>query len=317
MPDTITVDPTKESRDDTEYTAEDAYKDVQDAEETTDGEEETVAPQTDPGDEQPDVTPDEDEPEPEPEEEEDEPDLAAKLALDEEVASQLPPEVAKRYQEQVKGLAKKHRQLNETVDQVGFVIDYALGLSKPETRNETLSKILAETAELHKTTPEALISELGFQAPTPEPAEFEYETDAIVHDKAVDTATKKVFETLGASPDEVKALLGLLRETKADKETQEWLKTNASPIKAAAAKTVPGWEPTDEQILSSKKRFPSEKPLQALKMAFPDDYAKAVAGAKKEPKKVPTLHDTAQTKTPIPIPVEEYRAEHAYAELQS
>lgn len=283
--------------------------------------------------ETPAVTADEDETEEETEEsdvQEDQPDddnddeedddLTAKLALDESIADKLPEDARKRYEQQVKGLAKKEKQLLEraeaiATDEKGYQVyqSYADAFSDPQRAWDAYKALGDNLTKLHgepQTQPVVVETDNGYY--TYDGKTFASEMEIELYKEVQSLKTGNVDPEI----EEIKA------ERKARKETEAlnaWVDGVQPRITAKVAAKTGGWGVTKEQIAQVAKldkQLLDSDPVTAMKRYFPDEYADFKSSSLRPKKPVKDMIDSTSVKGfKIPDNPDDYNAAHALMEL--
>lgn len=305
----------------TPYTAADALQEVSTLE-------------TEETEESPAVTADEDQPDDEPESEEeteeesaeedsqdidnddeeddDLDDLASHLALDPTVADKLPEEAKKRYEQQVKGLAKKDRQLKSELDVLNIAkgLENALFHQDAETARKALQSLQDTVLKHHNVQEQAEVQEA-----TETDTGWEYDGKTFYSERELELY--KELQSLKAGDPEIEEIKAERRAQKEAKAIESWVDTNSQKIIAKVAAKAGGWGVTKEQIAQvakTDKQALESDPVMAMKRAFPDAYADHRAGAK--PKPIKDMITGSQSKGfSIPESPDEYSAAHALMEI--
>lgn len=255
----------------------DAYNEVNATDEdTADNSTDTSTDDDEPEAEDSDATADE-----EPEEDEAEDDDDGTISPDEKILEALAdhPDAQKRLKEQFKGINKLKARFDTGLARVDNLLALERALEDSATAKEVYAALGQKLKEVHsweETPTTALQSE-----------DFEYESDRVVFERAKAAALQEIEAKYGLGE-----LKKLADQQRAERAQSEWLAANASAIKAQAEKTA-NWTVTDQQILKAVAEHPNAKPLEALKRAFPDAYAKAMVSASRSKAKLPEMLDSA------------------------
>lgn len=225
-------------------------------------------------------------------EEDDEPSLAEKLKLDDNVRKRLSKEQVKRYDDQVKGLAKFERQLGERGDHYNQLVSWENSLGVKETAADALKQLATFAAQQHGFDLAELFGleskavERSTAKPTSEGwAEAGYDSPK---EMELDLANQEL--TLRLEKLE-KKIGGFEGESKAAKEKREF----ADYVESRAPKAIKflqgkydGWTPTKTMIAEAVQALPQFKdtPGKATAMYFADKLAAhmATGKTKKAPK---------------------------------
>lgn len=255
-------------------------------------------------------TEDEDENEEEADEEEDLP-LTSKLALDDNVREKFPEE-AKRWDQHVKGLQRREKQLKENETGLNVWQQVDNDLCDPEKAPATLEKLIKASLKATGKSREELLG--APQATEDSDPQSKYGLTHASDDKVVDLLMKKVTGELGVDPDLLKDLKADRDRREAEKAESEWFDKNGGRITAKIEKTTT-WKPTKEQILEARKKDPAlfkTDPVQAVKNSNPDAY---IASQLKPEKKGKDMHVTTTARGHVtPKDPSEYSARDAYAD---
>ena len=203
------------------------------------------------------------------------------LALDQSVAEKLPEDARRRYEQQVKGVKKRERQLKERESQLqhdekGFNAyqSYAAALSDPEQAKDALRYLTEATYKAHGWTGET-------DTPTVTEGEdgtYSYNGVAYLSDTEVLLAKKvdELEKRLGQVPPEFQEIVEQHRQAKEEKSRKDWVESNSQKIIATVQGKTGGWGVTKDQIAQAYKANPEgmqKDPLQTLKSRHPDEYA--------------------------------------------
>lgn len=195
------------------------------------------------------------------------------LALDGSVAEKLPEDIRKRYEQQVKGVKKRERQIQEKEaalqsDEKGYQSfkSWESALNDPEIAKqayEELGKKLAETFQWESQ-----------EAPN---EEGEYVYNGVAYLSETEVRLAKEIDALKKQRDP--QLDEIIREHAARKEADSkraWVDSNSQAIIAKVQGKTGGWGVTKDQIAQAYGTNPEgmkSKPVETLKGMYPDSYA--------------------------------------------
>lgn len=295
-----------------EYSAADALKSLE-SDETEEVPEVTADEDSTEDDSETDET--EEDPEvPDNEDDEDEElDLVQQLRL--ENADQLPEEVVKRFDQQVKGLAKKDRQIAENLEtlEVAKGVERALFQGTPEQAEQAL-QALADAVRKHHGHEEKV-------EPVETDGTWEYDGKTFYSEREVELYQKnqELERKLEQKDPEIEEIKAERRMRKEQETLQNWADQNSQRIIAKVAAKANGWGVTKDQIIEAvrlDKAGMEADPVMAMKRAFPDAYADHRAGRPKPPVK-DMITGTQAKGFSIPDNPDEYTAAHALMEVSS
>jgi hypothetical protein len=252
----------------------------------------------------------------------DEDDLALP-ALDETIRSALGDnaEAVKLWERQWKGITKRETKLRESEAAFAESEGHYNSLQTWEQAFNDPAKAPHVIAALVKQANKDYGLNLSLagltEAKAETPTEFEYESDALVHKRAVEDAQAAVLKTLGVSPDDLKELMADRAKTKAETEFQAKVDREFARVSAKVQKLT-GWAPTKEAVASAMRSdVYSQNELAAIKRADPDGWADHRA-AQERKKTFPEMVAGGSAKgLDIPKDPDEYGLRHAFQELNT
>jgi hypothetical protein len=241
-------------------------------------------------------------------------DLVHKLALDN--ADELPESIRQRYEQQVKGLAKKDKQLKSELDVLNIAkgLENALFHQDAETAQKALQSLTETVLKHHQVEAKAEVQE-----PTETDTGWEYDGRTFYSERELELY-QQIQELKAQKEDpEIEEIKAERRAQKEAKAIDSWVDSNSQKIIAKVAAKAGGWGVTKEQIAEvarMDKQALESDPVMAMKRAFPDAYADHRAGAK--PKPVKEMITGSQSKGySIPEDPDEYNAAYALMEISS
>jgi hypothetical protein len=250
------------------------------------------------------------------EEDDDLDDLSTKLALDKTVADALPEDARKRYEQQVKGLAKKDKQIQSELEVLNIAkgLENALFHQDAETAKKALQSLTETVLKHHQVEAKAEVQE-----PTETDTGWEYDGRTFYSERELELY-QQIQELKAQKEDpEIEEIKAERRAQKEAKAIDSWVDSNSQKIIAKVAAKAGGWGVTKEQIAEvarMDKQALESDPVMAMKRAFPDAYADHRAGAK--PKPVKEMITGSQSKGySIPEDPDEYNAAYALMEISS
>lgn len=217
------------------------------------------------------------------------------LALDSSVAAKLPEDVRKRYEQQVKGIQKRERQLNEReanvqADEKGFESfkSWETALANPEIAKDAYQELGQKLSET-----------FGWDSQPEANEEGEYVYNGVAYLSETEVRLAKEIEALKKQRDpdmeEIKAEFARRKEAEAK---EAWVKSNSQAIIAKVQGKTGGWGVTKDQIAQAYEANPEgmkSKPVDTLKALNPDSYAEWYA-TKKAKRAVPEMIDGTDAK---------------------
>jgi hypothetical protein len=251
-----------------------------------------------------------------PDEEEDLDDLETRLALDN--ADDLPEPVRKRYEQQVKGLAKKQRQLNQDSDTLAVAksLENLIFNSDPETALKVLADIKDKALKAYN------YSETEEVKPAEPADDGLYHYDGKTFYSEGEVALYQELQAIKSQKDsELEQMKAEWTQRKQAEADGAWVDSNSQRIIAKIAAKTGGWGVTKEQIAAAYKADRTAldaDPVKALKREFPDEFADWKSGANKPKKQPRDMVEGSQAKGyEIPDNPSDYSAKHALMELSS
>jgi hypothetical protein len=262
-------------------------------------------------------------------------DLTAKLALDAAVADKLPDDVKTRYEQQVKGLAKRENQLSDReealqVDEKGWQtykgLETALFNATPQDAERALSELSKIVREHHKIEAKTEMKAEVKQAEEKDDGTILYDgltfysqTELKLYQDLQSANAKIDALEKGNQDPEIEEIKAERRANKEQAALNAWVDDNHKSIIGKVAAKAGGWGVTKEMVAEAAKadKAALEKdPVAVLKRLNPDAYAEWYAGLKNPKKPLKDMIDNSQAKGfTVPENPDEYSAVHALQEV--
>jgi hypothetical protein len=214
------------------------------------------------------------------------------LALDQSVAEKLPEDARRRYEQQVKGVQKRERQLGEREaklqsDEKGYTVyqSYANAFSDPEHARAAYEQLGEALSKMHSWN--------GTDTPTViEGEDGTYTYQGVQYLSETEVRLAKEIEALKAQRDpEIEEIKAEVRARKEAEAQKSWVDSNSQSIIAKVQGKTGGWGVTKDQIATAYRQNPEgmrKDPVQVLKSMNPDAYADWKSGTKAK-KDVPDM----------------------------
>jgi len=225
--------------------------------------------------------------------------LTEKLKLDDNVRKRLSKEQAKRYDDQVKGLAKFERQLGERGDHYNKLVSWENSLGVKETAADALKQLVTFTAQQHGFD---LAELFGLQAKASEREEAKPTSEGWAEagydspkEMELDLKAKELQTRLDALEKKFGGIEGESKAAKEKREFEQYIETRAPKAISFLQGKYDGWTVTKEMISEAVQAFPQfkDKPGKATAMYFADSLARHMATGRV--KKAPRGPETPTT----------------------
>jgi hypothetical protein len=255
----------------------------------------------------------------------DEPD---RLKLDPKVKAALPKEIAKRFEEQAKGLEKVQKQLAQNIKTFNDYVSWDNALANKATAADALKTLATHVAQQHGLD---LVEVLGLKATTPAAAktetkasealdgiEFKYDTDKELAEQlnsrfekmlgtavaqAKEDAKREALESLGVDPKDLKGLLDQNRSAAQERAFAEHIKAITPTVQATFKAKRQGFEVTEGMVREALEALPQfkDRPAKAVDMYFSQRITKHMLKAV-NPKKGPESPKTGGIRGGVTLP---------------
>ncbi len=213
--------------------------------------------------------------------------------------------------------AKRDTRLKTQEGLHNTYVNWDKALGTKETAPQALKTIVDAVAKTHGIDISELLGTPSTQTTVPEGREFEYEGERKAYELAKEDAKKEIAAEYGLDPSLLADLKKEREASQKDRAIESWLDQNSKKVFAEADK-LEGWKVTRDMLRIARLKFPDEKPLRALKQAYPNRYANAVSTRKAvQAKKGPEMLDGATARGRQPVKNwEAYDIHEAYAETR-